>query len=67
MCLICWIESVLGFKKRRMKRFVENMDKMWTVNPRFCEHAFYEGKCSICGLTVDDWVEQIPYNMVSEL
>lgn len=36
--------------RRRIKKFINNPDDVLIVNPRFCEHIFLNGICSLCGI-----------------
>jgi len=43
-----WFERRLT--KRRIERFIENPDAYLVVNPKFCNHVFINGVCSLCGI-----------------
>lgn len=50
-----------------IKKFIENPDSVLVVNPRFCDHVFVNNICSKCGITVEKWQEESPYNIIEEL
>ena len=36
--------------RRKIKQFIANPDSVLIVNPKFCEHIFLNGICSLCGI-----------------
>ena len=51
------------FKRRMVKKFIENPDDYLVVNPRFCEHKFVDGVCHLCNIKLGDWKKESPYNV----
>ena len=36
-------------RKRAIKKFINNPNDVLIINPRFCEHIYLNGICSLCG------------------
>jgi hypothetical protein len=43
--------------RRAVKKFIENPDKYLVANPKFCEHVFVDGVCTLCHIPEDVFLQ----------